>query len=73
MHVLESVFVKVLGLNLIKKRFQHRCFPVNFCEIFKNTYFVEYLQRLFLPIGSSAVEKVLMFTLVLAAFGKLLE
>ena len=25
--------------NFIKKRSQHTCFPVKFCEIFKNTFF----------------------------------
>ena len=29
---------------LIKKRLQHRCFPVKICEIFKNTYFEEHLK-----------------------------
>ena len=28
----------------MKKRLQHRCFPVKFCEVFKNTYFEEHLQ-----------------------------
>ena len=36
-------------------------FLVNFCEIFKNIYFVEYLQRVLLPIAPSAVESVLTF------------
>ena len=36
-------------------------FLVNFCEIFKNAYFVEYLQQVLLPIAASAVESVLTF------------
>ena len=47
--VLESLFNNVVCLNFIKKRIQHRCFPVNFSKIFKNTYSVAYLQRLFSP------------------------
>ena len=34
--MLESLFNKVAGLkayNFIKKRFQHKCFPVNFRKI----------------------------------------
>ena len=53
-HVLEYLYNKVLSLNIIKGRFQHRCFPMNFCEIFNNTYFVEYLQQLLLAIAASA-------------------
>ena len=62
---------KVVGLNT--KRLQHRCFLANFCEILKNTYSVEYLQRLFFPIASSAVETFFKFICILAAFAKLLE
>ena len=36
-------------------------FLVNFCEIFKNTHFAEYLQQVLLPIAASAVESVLTF------------
>ena len=41
--MLESFLNSVAGLRsatLLKKRFQHWCFPVN---IFKNTYFEEHL------------------------------
>ena len=40
--MLESPFNKVVGLevcNFIKKRLQHRCFPVSFTKICKNTFF----------------------------------
>ena len=70
-HVPESLFDKVVGLNT--RRLQHRCFPANFCEILKNNYSVEYLQRLFFPIASSAVETFFKFICILAAFAKLLE
>ena len=30
--------------NFIKKRLQHRCFPVNVANLFKNTYFEEHLR-----------------------------
>ena len=53
--VLESLFNKVEGLqdcNVIKKRLQHRCFPVKTGSalIFKCTYFEE-------PLRSTASEK----------------
>ena len=44
---LGSVFNKVASLkacNFIKKRLQKRRFPMNICEIFKNTYFGDHLQ-----------------------------
>ena len=53
-HVLGYIYNKVLSLNIIKGRFQHRCFPMNFCEIFNNTYLVEYLQQLLLAIAAWA-------------------
>ena len=42
--VLESLLDKVTdpqAFNFIKKRLQHRCFPVNFAKKFKNTFFTE--------------------------------
>ena len=48
-YVLESFFNTVAGFkicNLIKKRLQHRCFPVNICEIFKNSFCMEHLRWL---------------------------
>ena len=54
-----------MGLNLIKRRLQHICFPVNFCEISGNTYFVEHLQQLLLPIAASAAGNVSMFNILL--------
>ena len=45
--MLEYLFNKVAGLkprNFIKKRLQHRCFPVNIDKcLSKNTYFEEHL------------------------------
>ena len=46
--MLESVFNKVRGLKTwkcIKKRFQHRCFPVKFAKFLK-TLFTEHPQGL---------------------------
>ena len=46
MEVLESLFNKFTGLqtgNLIKKRLQHKCFPVNIAKIFKSIYFKGHL------------------------------
>ena len=45
--MLELLFNKVTGLkacSFIKKRLQHRYFPFEYCETFKNTYFEEHLQ-----------------------------
>ena len=49
--VLESVFNKVAGLkayNFIKKRLQHRCFPVDIAEFLRTSFFKEYLRWLVL-------------------------
>ena len=61
--MLESLFNKVEGLRpatLLKKRLQHRCFPVMFfceyCEIFKNIYFVEHLPTAAFVLGTHAIE-----------------
>ena len=40
------------ALTLLKGDFSADVFPGNFCEIFKNIYTVEYLQRLILPSSS---------------------
>ena len=40
-------FNKIAGLKayqVIKKGLQHRCFPCEICELFKDTYFEEHLQ-----------------------------
>ena len=49
-HLCQSLFFnEVAGLSLpqpatlLKKRLWYRCFPVNFCEISKNTFFTEHL------------------------------
>ena len=39
--MLQSLFNDVKGLNpaiLLKKRLQHKCFPVNFSEFFKTLF-----------------------------------
>ena len=70
-HVSESLFIKVVTFNFSKRRLQHRYFPVNILEIIKNTYFVEHLLRVRLPIAVSAVENVLTFNI--SIFLKLAE
>ena len=43
-HLFQSLFFnKVAGLTLLKKRLLHRCFPGEFCEISKHTFFTEHL------------------------------
>ena len=44
-HLCQSLFFnKASGLQFyFKKIFCHRCFSVNFCEIFKSTFFIEHL------------------------------
>ena len=44
--VLESLFNKVAGL--IKKRLQHRCFPVNILKLFRTPILMNMCQRLHL-------------------------
>ena len=44
--MLESLFTKTAGLqicNFIKKRIQHRCFPVNIAEFLRIAVFIEQL------------------------------
>ena len=43
--MLESLFDKVAGLkvcNFIKKRLQHRCFPVNIAKFLRTVFFIEH-------------------------------
>ena len=52
--MLKSLFNNVAGLqtrNFIKKRFQHRCFPVNFAKLLKATFFTEHFRWLLLYLG----------------------
>ena len=54
--VLGPLFNKAAGLqvcNFIKKRLQHRCFPVIIANFFKNTYFKNICERLLLFIQKS--------------------
>ena len=46
-HLCWSLFLKNLqaeGLQLCKKRLQHRCFPVNFVKFLKTHFLTEHLQ-----------------------------
>ena len=40
----------IKACNFIKKRLQHRCFPVKYYEIFKSSFFIEYLRWLLLLV-----------------------
>ena len=36
--MLETLLTKLQACNFIKKRLKHRCLPVNFAKLFKNTW-----------------------------------
>ena len=49
--MLESLFNNIVGLkacNFIKKRLQHRCFPLNIAKFLKTAFFIEHLYWLLL-------------------------
>ena len=51
--VLEYLSNKVVGFkagNFIKKRLQHRCFPVNIAKVLRTTFLIEHLRWLFLSV-----------------------
>ena len=55
-YVSGSHFSAMSGLqvcNFIKKRFQHRCFPVKFAKFLRTPFFTEYLRWLLLMFLSS--------------------
>ena len=52
--VVESLFNKYAYLktcNFIKKRFQHRCFPVKLAKLLRTPFFTEHIQWLLLEIS----------------------
>ena len=52
--MLESIFKKAAGLkacNFIKKRLQHRCFPVNFAKFLRIPFVTGHLHRWLLLEG----------------------
>ena len=62
--MLESLFDKVAGIQafrpstLLKKRLQHRCFPVKFAKFLRTTSFTEHLLWLLLDyIGERTMEQ----------------
>ena len=60
--VLESLFNNVVGLqdcNFIKKRFQHRYFPVNFAKFLRTPSFIEHLWWLLLPLARGRFENLI--------------
>ena len=58
-HLSQSLFLnKAAGFrpaNLLKKRFWHRCFPVNFEKFLRITFFIEYFWWLILPLANVAI------------------
>ena len=51
--MLNSLFIKAAGLqgsNFMKKKLQHRCFPVNIAKFFRISFFKEHLSWLLLYI-----------------------
>ena len=61
--LLESLFnnviVDVQPATLLKKKLQHRCFLVNFCEIFKSIYSL----KVFLPSFLASINLEIEFNL----------
>ena len=50
--VLESLFSEISGLqacNFIKKRYQHKFFPLNIAEFLRTAVFIEHLGGCILP------------------------
>ena len=43
--------------QLIKKRLQNRCFPVNIAKFLRTAFFIEHLCGLFLKVGNSLLYK----------------
>ena len=61
--MLEFVFNKVAGLqscNLIKKRLQHRCFPVNSAKFLKTSFSQKTFRRLLLTAALLFCRSILM-------------
>ena len=53
--VLESIFNNISGLqscNFIKKRLQHRCFPIKFAKFLRTPILKNICERLFLFVSS---------------------
>ena len=45
-HLCQSLFFNwVAGIKLMAQRLWHRCFPMNFFKVFKNTFFTEHLRN----------------------------
>ena len=47
---LENICVGLNACNYIKKRFQHRCFPVKFPKLLRTPFFTEQLRWLLLSL-----------------------
>ena len=60
MSVLESLFNKnkdVRVCNFIKKRLQHRCFPVNIAKFLRTAYFKDLLRWLLFQVEGAIIYK----------------
>ena len=59
--VLESYFNNVAVLkdcNFIKKRTQHRCFPVNIAKFLRTAFFTKHLRQLLLYFCNTTLENI---------------
>ena len=57
--MLGSLFNKVLGLqscDFVKRRLQHRCFPVNITNFLRTSFFIEHLWWLLLNLLQNLLE-----------------
>ena len=61
--VLQSPFG--VSCSFIKKKLQHRCFPVNIAKFFKKTFFIEHLRCLLLKVARSNLRLVVLLTSLL--------
>ena len=64
--MLETLFNKAAGLqgcNFIKKKFQHRCFPVKFVKFLIIAFSIEHLRWLFCPFPLLLVTHLLVYPL----------
>ena len=44
----KSVFTGLKACNFIKKRLQHKCFPMKYTNFFNNSFFTEHLRWMLL-------------------------
>ena len=69
--VLESLLNKVVGpkaCNFFKKKFQHRCFPVNFAKFLRTAFFIKHLRWLLLKHTSYFLQRSIITTRQLESY-----